>query len=91
MFKTLAFSGLLSAFLVILNEWVKWYISNNHAKKKFELWKKVSQQGLRGLDGFKENKRVLYELLSEKTIEVEVKADGNFWAYPIGSKEILGK
>jgi hypothetical protein len=77
----------ISAFLIILNDWTKRSLDNRYKKKKFKLWEKSYQQ--RGMKVSEKDLPLLYELLEDQVVEIEITfgANGNIiYAYPKGMK-----
>lgn len=77
----LAGATLISGILIVSNEWLKRYLDNNHKKKKFKLWGKIYNTGVGG-EKFLQPDPILYELLENGLIELEISWGGQRFRYP---------
>jgi len=74
--NTFLISGLISTFIILLNEWIKRGLDERHKLKKLNVWKKIAIEGYHGLSFYEKDREVIYELLVEGIIEIEPLSGG---------------
>jgi hypothetical protein len=69
--NTFLISGLISTFIILLNEWIKRGLDRRHKEKKLNIWKKIAVEGSHGLSIYEKDRDVIYELLVEGIVKIE--------------------